>query len=519
MSDRVIIFDTTLRDGEQSPGATMDLNDKLRVARQLEALGVDVIEAGFPAASDGDFEAVKAIAQVVQNAQVAGLARANIKDIDRAWEAVKHARHPRIHTFIATSPIHMQYKLRKTPDEVVELAVAAVKHAAQYTSNVEFSAEDASRSEWDFLVRVVTAAIDAGATTINIPDTVGFAQPDEFGALIKYLIENVPNSSKAVFSVHCHDDLGLAVANSLAAVKNGARQAELCLSGIGERAGNASLEEFVMALKLRPEYYGVECAINNEQLYPACHLLSLIISRPIPANKAIIGSNAFAHESGIHQDGMIKNRETYEIMTPQAVGRKSTDLVIGKHSGRNAVRTRLEELGYKLDTDQVNAVFAAMKELADKKARIYDEDLEALVFSEVYHLRIEDRFRLSNLSVQTSMGSNMPATAAVVLQDRDEEVRLAGFGVGPVDAAFNVIKQLCGSTAELEKFTVNAITGGLDAQGEVSVQLRDGKFTAAGRGSDLDIFVAAGKAFIDALNRLELKESDDVISYKQNPVD
>ena len=519
MSDRVIIFDTTLRDGEQSPGATMDLNDKLRVARQLEALGVDVIEAGFPAASDGDFEAVRAIAQVVENAQVAGLARANFKDIDRAWEAVKHARHPRIHTFIATSPIHMQYKLRKTPDEVVELAVAAVKHAAQYTSNVEFSAEDASRSDWDFLVRVVTAAIDAGATTINIPDTVGFAQPDEFGALIKYLIENVPNSSKAVFSVHCHDDLGLAVANSLAAVKNGARQAELCLSGIGERAGNASLEEFVMALKLRPEYYGVECTINNEQLYPACHLLSLIISRPIPANKAIIGSNAFAHESGIHQDGMIKNRETYEIMTPQAVGRKSTDLVIGKHSGRNAVRTRLEELGYQLDTDQVNAVFAAMKELADKKARIYDEDLESLVFSEVYHLRIEDRFRLSNLSVQTSMGSNMPATAAVVLQDHDEEVRLAGFGVGPVDAAFNVIKQLCGSTAELEKFTVNAVTGGLDAQGEVCVQLRDGKYTATGRGADLDIFVAAGKAFIDALNRLELKESDDVISYKQNPVD
>ena len=271
MSDRVIIFDTTLRDGEQSPGATMDLNDKLRVARQLESLGVDVIEAGFPAASDGDFEAVRAIAQVVENAQVAGLARANVKDIDRAWEAVKHARHPRIHTFIATSPIHMQYKLRKTPDEVVELAVAAVKHAAQYTPNVEFSAEDASRSDWDFLVRVVTAVIDAGATTINIPDTVGFAQPDEFGALIKYLIENVPNSSKAVFSVHCHDDLGLAVANSLAAVKNGARQAELCLSGIGERAGNASLEEFVMALKLRPEYYGVECTINNEQLYPACH--------------------------------------------------------------------------------------------------------------------------------------------------------------------------------------------------------------------------------------------------------
>ncbi|MGN1039006.1 MAG: 2-isopropylmalate synthase, partial [Mailhella sp.] len=397
MSDRVIIFDTTLRDGEQSPGATMDLGEKIRIARQLEMLGVDVIEAGFPAASEGDFEAVCAIAKNVENAQVAGLARANVKDIDRAWEAVKYARYPRIHTFIATSPIHMEHKLRKTPDEVVELAVAAVKHAAAYTKNVEFSAEDASRSDPDFLVRIVTAAIDAGATTINIPDTVGFAQPDEFGALIRYLLDNVPNADKAIFSVHCHDDLGLAVANSLAAVKNGARQAELCLSGIGERAGNASLEEFVMALKLRPEYYGVDCTIVTEQLYPSCHLLSLIIGRPIPANKAVIGSNAFAHESGIHQDGMLKNRNTYEIMTPQAVGRKSTDIVIGKHSGRNAVRTRLEELGYTLNSDQVNAVFAAMKELADKKARIHDEDLEALVFSEIYRMRIPDRFRLSNI--------------------------------------------------------------------------------------------------------------------------
>ena len=363
-----------------------------------------------------------------------------------------------------------------------------------------------------------TACIDAGATTINIPDTVGYAQPDEFGQLIRYIIENVPNADKAVFSVHCHDDLGLAVANSLAAVRNGARQVEVCLSGIGERAGNASLEECVMALKLRPEYYGVECAINNEQLYPACHLLSMIIGRPIPANKAIIGSNAFAHESGIHQDGMLKNRDTYEIMSPQAVGRKTTDIVIGKHSGRNAVRTRLEELGYRLDYDQVNAVFAAMKELADRKAKIHDEDLEALVFSEVYRLRIPDRFRLGNICVQTSMGSNMPATAAVVLQDRDKEVRLAGFGTGPIDAAFNVISQICGTKAELEKFSVNAITGGTDAQGEVTVNLRDGKHAATGRGADPDIIVASAKAYIDALNRLEHKEKD-VISYKQNPTE
>ncbi|WP_298068090.1 2-isopropylmalate synthase [uncultured Mailhella sp.] len=518
MSDRVIIFDTTLRDGEQSPGATMDLPEKLRIARQLEKLGVDVIEAGFPAASEGDFEAVKAIAQAVENVQVAGLARANLKDVDRAWEAVKLARHPRIHTFIATSPIHMQYKLRKSPDEVVAMAVAAVTRAASYTDNVEFSCEDASRSDWDYLVRVVTAAIDAGATTINLPDTVGFAQPDEYGALIRYVIEHTPNAQKAVFSVHCHDDLGLAVANSLSAVKNGARQVELCLSGIGERAGNASLEEFVMALKLRPEYYGVECSINNEQLYPSCHLLSLIIGRPIPANKAVIGSNAFAHESGIHQDGMLKNRNTYEIMTPQAVGRKSTDIVIGKHSGRNAVRTRLEELGYPLNEEQVDAVFHAMKALADKKAHIHDEDLEALVFSEVYRMRVPDRFHLNNVAVQTSMGSTMPATAAVVLQDRDREVRLAGFGAGPIDAAFNVISQLCGTRAELEKFSITAITGGTDAQGEVTVHLRDGRYTAVGRGSDLDIIVASAKAYIDALNRLEHKEKD-VISYKENPTD
>ncbi len=518
MSDKVIIFDTTLRDGEQSPGATMDLTEKLRIARQLELLGVDVIEAGFPAASEGDFNAVRAIAETVKTAQVAGLARASAKDIDTAWEAVKNARHPRIHTFIATSPIHMEFKLRKTPDEVLDMAVAAVRRAASYTDTVEFSAEDASRSDRDFLVRVFTACIDAGATTINIPDTVGYAQPDEFGALIRYILEHVPNADKAVFSVHCHDDLGMAVANSLSAVRNGARQAELCLSGIGERAGNASLEEFVMALKLRPEYYGVECTINNEQLYPACHMLSMIIGRPIPANKAIIGSNAFAHESGIHQDGMLKNRDTYEIMSPQAVGRKSTDIVIGKHSGRNAVRTRLEELGYSLDYDQVNAVFAAMKELADRKARIHDEDLEALVFSEVYRLRIPDRFRLENISVQTSMGSTMPATAAVVIRDHDQEKRLAGFGMGPVDAAFNVISQICGTHVELEKFAINAITGGTDAQGEVTVAVRDGRHTATGRGADPDVIVASAKAYIDALNRLEHKEKD-VISYKQIPTE
>ena len=457
--NQIKIFDTTLRDGEQSPGCSMNLKEKIEVAKCLERLKVDVIEAGFAISSPGDFESVKTIAETGRDCSVASLARATQKDIDCAWEAVKNAADPRIHVFLATSPLHMEYKLKMTPEQVLARTAEMVKYAKQYTSNIEFSCEDATRSDTDFLIQVVNAA-----------------------------------------------------------VKNGARQAELCLSGIGERAGNASLEEFVMALKLRPEYYGVECSIVTEQLYPSCHLLSLIIGRPIPANKAIIGSNAFAHESGIHQDGMLKNRNTYEIMTPQAVGRKSTDIVIGKHSGRNAVRTRLEELGYTLDNDQVNAVFAAMKELADKKARIHDEDLEALVFSEVYRMRIPDRFRLSNICVQTTMGSTMPTTAAVVMQDRDNEVRLASFGVGPIDAAFNVISQICGTSAELEKFSVNAITGGTDAQGEVSVHLRDGKYSATGRGSDLDIIVASAKAYVDALNRLEHKEKD-VISYKQNPVD
>ena len=508
MSQQVIIFDTTLRDGEQALQASLSVKEKLQIALALERMGVDVMEVGFPVSSPGDFESVQTIARQVKNSRVCALARCVEKDIDVAAESLKVAEAFRIHTFIATSPMHIATKLRSTLDEVIERAIYMVKRARNYTDDVEFSCEDAGRTPIADLARVVEAAINAGATTINIPDTVGFAQPDEFGALIRYVIDNVPNSDKAIFSVHCHDDLGLAVANSLAAVKNGARQAELCLSGIGERAGNASLEEFVMALKLRPEYYGVECSIVTEQLYPSCHLLSLIIGRPIPANKAIIGSNAFAHESGIHQDGMLKNRNTYEIMTPQAVGRKSTDIVIGKHSGRNAVRTRLEELGYTLDNDQVNAVFAAMKELADKKARIHDEDLEALVFSEVYRMRIPDRFRLSNICVQTTMGSTMPTTAAVVMQDRDNEVRLAGFGVGPIDAAFNVISQIVSRAPDLEQFSINAITGGTDAQGEVTVRLREGEYSATGRGSDPDIIVASAKAYIDALNRLDHKERD-----------
>lgn len=505
MSNRVVIFDTTLRDGEQSPGATMNLQEKLRLARQLEILGVDVMEAGFPAASPGDFEAVQAIARSVRGLQVAGLARAVKNDIDRAWEAVKVAEQPRIHTFLATSPVHMEYKLRKSPDQVVEMAAAAVRHAASYTSNVEFSAEDASRSDRDFLVRVFSEVIRAGATTINVPDTVGYAQPEEYGRLLRYVIEHTENADKVIFSIHCHDDLGLAVANTLTALHAGARQAEVTLSGLGERAGNASLEETVMALHTRKDYYGLETGIRSEQLFPSCRLLSVILGRPIPQNKAVVGANAFAHESGIHQDGMLKHRETYEIMTPESIGRTATDLVIGKHSGRAAIRSRLESLGYHLEDAQLDAVFEAVKNLADKKTAVHNEDLEALVFAEVY--RLPDRYRLVNVSVQSAVGS-MPATAAAVLDIDGNEKRLAGFGVGPVDATFNVLAQLSGRTPKLEEFAVNAVTGGTDALGEVTVRLHESGRNAVGRASDPDVIVASAKAYVDALNRLAQKEQE-----------
>lgn len=507
MSDRVFIFDTTLRDGEQSPGATMNLQEKLRLAHQLEVLGVDCIEAGFPASSQGDFESVQAIANLVKDSQVAGLARCTEGDIDRAWDAIKNAAHPRIHTFLATSPIHMEYKLRKSPDQVVEMAVAGVKRAASHTANVEFSAEDASRSDRDFLVRVVTEVIKAGATTINLPDTVGYAIPSVYADLVRYVIEHTPNADKAVFSVHCHDDLGLGVANTLAALHAGARQAEVTLSGIGERAGNTSLEEVVMGLRVRSDVFNLETRIRTEQLFPSCRMLSMIIGQPIPANKAIVGGNAFAHESGIHQDGMLKNRETYEIMTPQSIGRTSTDLVIGKHSGRNAVRNKLEALGYAtLDEAQFQMVFDAVKALADKKKTIHDEDIEALVMGEVY--RIPDRYRLKSISVQSSTPT-MPATAAVVIQDGDTERRMAGFGVGAVDAAFNVIASLVERSPSLERYVVNAITGGTDAQGEATVRLTEGALSSSGRGSDPDIIIASAKAYIDALNRLAAKEREE----------
>ncbi|WP_296303328.1 2-isopropylmalate synthase [uncultured Desulfovibrio sp.] len=506
MDNKVYFFDTTLRDGEQSPGATMNLQEKLRLAHQLEVLGVDIMEAGFPASSPGDFESVRRIAEQAGDIQVAGLARCMDGDIDRCWEAVKVARRPRIHTFLSTSPLHMKHKLRKDPEVVLQMIEAGVRRCAGYTDNVEFSAEDASRSDKDFLCRVVETAIRAGATTINLPDTVGYAQPDEFASLIKYVIENTPNSDKAIFSVHCHNDLGLAVANTLAALRVGARQAEVTISGIGERAGNAALEEVVMALRVRHDLYHLEHNIHTEQLYPSCRLLSMTIGQPIANNKAIVGANAFAHESGIHQDGMLKNRETYEIMTPQSVGRTESSLVIGKHSGRNAVRNKFESMGYKLDDDQLQLVFEAVKKLADCKKTLHDDDLMALVQEEIY--RLPDRFRLRHVSVQSSDAGGVPPTAAVLMDIDGMERSGAGFGVGPVDAIFNVINDMLGREPELEQYAINAITSGTDALGEVTVRLSEGQYKAVGRGAHPDILVASARAYVNALNNLAKKEKE-----------
>ena len=506
-SNRVIFFDTTLRDGEQSPGCTMNHAEKLRIAHQLEILGVDVIEAGFPASSQGDFDSVQAIAkQAGDNIQICGLARCMEKDIRRCWEAISVAKNPRIHTFLATSDLHMKYKLRKTPEQVIEMIKSSVSLAASLTSNVEFSCEDASRSDKDFLCRACGTAISAGATTINLPDTVGYAEPDEFAQLVKYVIENTPGADKAIFAIHCHDDLGLGVANTLAALRVGARQAEVTLCGIGERAGNTSLEEVAMNLAVRKDYYGLESNIVSTQLYPSCRLLSMTIGQPIPHNKAIIGANAFAHESGIHQDGMLKNRQTYEIMTPQSVGRDSTNLVIGKHSGRNAVRSKFESMGYKLDDEQLQTIFEAVKDLSDRKKKLYDEDLMALVQDKLY--RMPDRYRLSHVSVSSSDAGGVPPTAAVLMDVDGIEKSHAGFGVGPIDAVFNVIADMVGRQPELEQYSVNAITGGTDAMGEVTVRIAENGFSTIGRGAHPDIIVASAKAYVNALNHLVQAEKE-----------
>ena len=498
--DRLIIFDTTLRDGEQSPGASMTRDEKVRIAKVLEKMRVDVIEAGFPMASVGDFEAVQAVARAVKDCRVAGLCRAADADIDRAGEALKDAAAPRIHTFIATSPIHMQMKLRMQPDAVIEAAVRAVKRARQWSDDVEFSAEDAGRSELDFLCRIVEAVIAAGARTINIPDTVGYNVPQQFANTIGQLLQRVPNADQAVFSVHCHNDLGLAVANSLAAVLAGARQVECTINGLGERAGNASLEEIVMAVRTRQDVFSCDTRIDTTQIVPASRLVSSITGFPVQPNKAIVGANAFAHESGIHQDGVLKHRETYEIMRAEDVGWTANKMVLGKHSGRNAFRSRMEELGISFASDkELNAAFARFKDLADKKHEIFDEDLQALV-TEANLEAENERVRLLYLRVCSETGET--PQAEVTLSVDGAERKAQAQGSGPVDAAFKAIDSLLAAEASLQLYSVNAITSGTDAQGEVTVRVEKGGRIVNGQGADTDIVIASAKAYVNALGKL-----------------
>ena len=506
MKERLIIFDTTLRDGEQSPGASMTRDEKMRIARQLERLKVDVIEAGFPAASNGDFEAVRGICAAIKGCIVCGLARANDNDIRRAGDALKGASAARIHTFIATSPIHMERKLRMTPDQVVEQAVKAVKLARSYRDDVEFSPEDAGRSEVDFLCRVLEQVIKAGATTINIPDTVGYTVPDQFGRLIRTLRERIPNSGKVVWSVHCHNDLGLAVANSLSAVMNGARQVECTVNGLGERAGNASLEEVVMAVRTRQDFFPCDTRIDTAQIVPASKLVSGITGFPVQPNKAIVGANAFAHESGIHQDGVIKSRETYEIMRAEDVGWGANKLVLGKLSGRNAFKQRLRELGIELPSEEaLNAAFARFKDLADKKSEIFDEDLQMLVSDEAAsHDQEQEHFKLLSMMAHSETGET--PVAKVVLAEDGAEKKAEAEGSGPVDATFKAIESIVTSGAELTLYSVNAITSGTDSQGEVTVRLRKSGRIVNGAGADTDIVVASAKAYINAVNKLHSKQ-------------
>ncbi len=496
--DRVLIFDTTLRDGEQCPGATMTLDEKLAVAELLDTMGVDVIEAGFPIASNGDFEAVAEIARRSKRAVIAGLARAIPADIARAGEAVRHARRGRIHTFVSTSPIHLAHQMRKSEDEVVEIILKTVAQARDLVEDVEWSAMDATRTGLDYLCRCVEAAIGAGATTINLPDTVGYATPAEYRAMFEAVRTRVPNADEAVFSVHCHNDLGLAIANSLAGVEGGARQIECTINGIGERAGNAALEEIVMALRTRADALPYETGVETTMLTRASKLVSHATNFPVQFNKAIVGRNAFAHESGIHQDGMLKHAETYEIMTPASVGLAKTSLVMGKHSGRAAFRSKLGELGLHLSDNQFQDVFERFKALADRKKHVYDEDIEALVDENL--ATAHDRIRLVSLSVIAGTHGPQRATLKLALDGRT--VTEEADGNGPVDAVFNAVRALVPHEAGLELYQVHAVTEGTDAQAEVSVRLKDGERTVTARGADPDTLVASAKAYLSALNKL-----------------
>jgi 2-isopropylmalate synthase len=500
-ADRIFIFDTTLRDGEQSPGASMTLNEKLQVAEMLDEMGVDIIEAGFPIASNGDFEAVSEISKVVKNAVVAGLARAGNKDIDRAGEAVRNAKHPRIHTFIATSPVHMKYKLQMEPDAVLDAVTASVSRARGYTDNVEWSAEDATRTEHDFLCRCCEAAIKAGATTINIPDTVGYSVPKEYHDLIAMLIARVPGADEVVFSTHCHNDLGLAVANSLAGVEAGARQVECTINGIGERAGNAALEEIVMAVNTRSDMLHFRTGVDTTMITRASKLVAGVTAFPVQYNKAIVGKNAFAHESGIHQDGMLKHTQTYEIMTPESVGLVESSLVMGKHSGRHAFREKLKELGYELGENAFEDAFVRFKDLADRKKHVFDEDIEALVDDEM--AQADERIKVVALTVIAGTGGPQKATITLDV-DGKHETREAT-GDGPVDATFNAIKEIVPHEARLPLYQVHAVTEGTDAQAEVSVRLEEDGKTVTGRGADTDTMVASARAYVSALNKLMVK--------------
>ena len=500
-ANRVRIFDTTFRDGEQSPGASMNMAEKLEMARALAALGVDVIEAGFPIASVGDFESVRAIATEIAGSSVCGLARCNDRDIDRAWEAIQYAQSPRIHVFLATSAIHREHKLRMTRSQIVEKAVASVRRAKGYCPDVEFSPEDAARTELDFLCEVVEAAIEAGATTVNIPDTVGYATPLQYATVIRTLVERVPNIGRAIISTHCHDDLGMAVANSLAGVEAGARQVECTINGIGERAGNAALEEVVMALKMRFDYYGLTTSIKTERLYPISRMLSTLTGLAVQRNKAIVGRNAFAHESGIHQDGMLKERSTYEIMRPEDVGVPRTDLVLGKHSGRHALRERVAEMGYNLSDEQLETLFHDFKALADKKKEVYDDDLIVLI--EKYLEDAPAHWQL--ISMHTTAGMGVLPTATIAIRRPDGEVvQDAAIGDGPVDAIFKAVERVTGVRANLHEFVVRSVSQGKDAQGEVTLELEveSDDRSYRGRAASTDIIEASAQAYLNAVNAI-----------------
>lgn len=498
MKRRIYIFDTTLRDGEQSPGISLNVNEKLEIAKQLKKLGVDIIEAGFPAASNGDFEAVKSIAKNIKGCTITGLARATKQDIDRAWEALKYAEKPRIHTFIATSNIHLEYKLKMTKDEALKQSIEAVRYARSLCPDVEFSPEDGSRTDTEFLYQVLEGVIEAGATVINIPDTVGYSMPGEFGAMIKGIKGNVKDADKVIISVHCHDDLGMAAANSLSAIENGASQIECTINGLGERAGNASLEEVVMAIKTRPTYYGCYTEVVSEQLYRTSSLVSHFTGVQIQPNKAIVGANAFSHESGIHQHGMLSNSQTYEIMTPQSVGLKQSQMVLGKHSGRHAFEDRLKDLGYTLTPEQVNEAFVKFKELADKKKYIMDNDIEALANNNTSY--VPDLYELEYFHI--SSGNTSVATSTVKVKHEGNILEEAACGDGPVDATFNAIERAAGLDITLVDYYLKAVTSGKDAVGDATVKITNNGHIFVGRGMSTDVIEASAKAYINAINKL-----------------